>query len=200
MQVVNFMYGKLFKGYLKNHPLDIDAKAVLKKTAQEFKAMIQRTPGLDGKGMEFNLVGSCWLFAMAKSIPEMTPELFCEITEDFVSSDMMKKMCKKTRKKGLLFTDKAMAKWAKDAEESQDSQYEMDWIYTFKWAPDTYDINYTKCGCHRLAQRENMMEYLPGLCHTDFTKYKLKGAKLTRNHTLANGDGYCDFHFDRIKE
>ena len=56
-----------------------------------------------------------------------------------------------------------------------------------------------KYGCCMFAERENMMKYLPCLCHLDFSKFKVKGAKLTRNYTLEKGDGNCDFHHDRIK-
>ena len=61
-------------------------------------------------------------------------------------------------------------------------------------------IFFSKYGCCWFAERENMMEYLlPCLCHLDFSKFKVKGAKLTRNYTLEKGDGHCDFHLDRIK-
>ncbi len=32
---------------------------------------------------------------------------------------------------------------------------------------------------------------------TDFISFDKGGAKLVRNHTLANGDEYCDFHVSR---
>ena len=199
-KVYNMAFGKMFKQYLKDHPMDIDIKDVLKKTKKEYKAMLERTPGLNGNFMESNLVGACWYFALVKSCPGMTPKLLDEINEVCLNSPMMVNMHAKCRKKGLLFTDKEMEKWEKASKISQSSNLEMDWVFTFKHGKDNFDIDYTKCGCCRLAERENMMEYLPCLCHLDFSKFKVKGAKLTRSCTLEKGDSHCDFHLDRIQE
>ena len=81
---------------------------------------------------------------------------------------------------------------------SQSSEYEMDWKSTFRRvSPDNYEFTYTKCGLCELGRRENCFHLIKYLCMTDYVSFDLGGARLVRNHTLANGDECCDFHVFR---
>jgi type I restriction enzyme S subunit len=78
----------------------------------------------------------------------------------------------------------------------------MDWKSTFVLAPDkkSFDLTYTKCGLCELGKREECFHLIKYMCKTDFVTFEYMGAKLTRNHTLANGDSLCDFHVTKTEE
>lgn len=73
---------------------------------------------------------------------------------------------------------------------------EMDWVSTFKRGEDgtSYEFTYTKCGLCELGRREGCFHLIKYLCKTDYISYDMGGAKLVREHTIANGDEFCDFH------
>ena len=162
--------------------------------------MILRTPGLakDNK-MAGNLKGAAYFFAMAKKLPNMTPELMDAMVEESMTSKLMVNLKKKEREKGLLFSEKNQEKQYRDSLRSQHSDDEMDWRYTFYKGKDEFKYDITKCGVCRLAKRENVLDYLPCMCKMDYPKYRAVGAELIRTKTLANGDECCNFHLKRIK-
>ena len=43
---------------------------------------------------------------------------------------------------------------------------------------------------------------MPALCATDEVMFRLQHGKLCREHTIANGDGVCDYWIvgDKVKE
>ena len=199
-KVYNTFFSYALKKYYKEHFPDMNIKGVLKDIKKEYKAMILRTPGLNGNFMESNLVGAAWFFSLAKCMPNMTPQLMNTITDDAMQSNLMMKMHKKARETGSLFSDKVLDQRIKEGKESQTSTMEMDWKYLYIKGEDEYFVNFTKCGVCKLAERENMKEYLPCMCHMDYSKYRMQGAELHRTHTIADGDGFCDFHLVRIKK
>ena len=199
-KVLGMVFTKMLKKYYKENFPEVDIKNVAKEVNKEYRAIVERTPSIGKTMVSSNLVGASYFFAIAKKVPNMTPELMDKIVKDVMYSDMMVKMYAKTKKKGLLFSEKEQDKWAKDAERSQQSNLDFDWKYTFVKGKDEFSYKYTKCGVCRLAEAENLLDYLPCMCRMDYPKFEIKGAKLDRAHTIANGDGYCDFHLTRIKE
>lgn len=192
----NPMLGKYYKKYLPER----DFKAIKPKLNAEYRAMVERTPALNkGNLLTPNLVMGCYFFALAKADPAITPETIDNIFTWGFSSNFMKKVHEGKKKKGELFTEKHQNMRLAAAAETQTSTYEMDWRYTYVKGDNEFWCTYTACGLCKLAQRENMMAYLPALCKSDYLNYELVGARLERSKTLANGDDCCDFHVTRIQ-
>lgn len=183
--------------YQKNCP-EMDLAGICQAIKKEYKAMVLRTPGIGGNSNESNLVGACYFFSMAKTIPGMTPALMDDIIYKSIKSDFMVKLHRGQKKKGTLFSEKEQRKKRKEAEKSHHSTYEMDWEFTYQQGKDEFYITYTKCGICKLAAREHMEPFLPCMCKMDFPKYELIGGRLIRTKTLASGNDCCDFHV--IKE
>ena len=199
-KVFSIVFSKLLKQYYVANIKDVDIDKVIKDIKKEYKAMILRTPGLSkDNNMAGNLKGAAYFFAIAKKMPNMTPELMDKIVNDCMYSPLMVKMKAKGKEKGALFTEKYQDKMYKDSLRSQKSNDEMDWKYTFEKGHDEYRYNITKCGVCRLAERENLLDYLPCMCHMDYPKYDVQGADLDRTKTLADGDDCCNFHLIRQK-
>ena len=177
--------------YLENSGIRITPE--FKKTVKkEYKAMVARTPGLaKGNSLEKTLYIGCYLLAFHKAYPDIVTESCFE--------GLMKALCDEMVKRGKeddsAISEKSIREKEKLAKQSQTSKYEMDWISTFKRGEDgnSYEFTYTKCGLCELGRREGCFHLIKYLCKTDYISYDLGGARLVRDHTIANGDGYCDF-------
>ena len=199
-----FVFQTLFSKYLVKYYNEkypgYNIKKYIKPIKKEYKAMLLRTPSLSKDNyMAGNLKGAAYFFATAKIIPDMSPAIMDEYVYYLMTSDFMKKIYKKTREKGLLFSEKEQDKMYNDSLRSQKSDDEMDWKFTYTYGKNECSYTITKCGVCRLAEREHLVQYLPCMCKMDYPKYEVKGAKLTREKTLANHDDCCDFHLTKIK-
>ena len=167
------VFSHLLKQYAKEHPLTLD----FHKIKKEYSNMIYRTPELDND-MKSNLIGACYFFSLAKTVPEMTPDTLDDIIQQGLYSDLMWKLHKGQRKKGTMFTDKVQDKKVKEAKLSQKSTNIMDWTFTYEKKKDEFYMTYTRCGLCELARREHMQDYLPCMCKMDYGKYKMAGGIL----------------------
>lgn len=195
-RIYGFTFSSMLQSYCIRHHLVDDIRSVLKDVNTEYRAMVERTPGIGGKqnSLEAMLIGACYFFSMAKAVPNMTPELLDDIIDSGLHSSLMIHAHSHAKKKGTLFSQKQLKARIREAERSQMSTYEMDWKYTYHGNSHEFYCTYTQCGLCRLAKREQLEAYLPCMCKMDFENYALQGGKLIRTKTLANGDEYCDFH------
>lgn len=190
----------MLKSYYKKHYPQTNFAPIKQLLKTEYRSMVKRTPGIGGSSLETDLIGACFFFSMAKTVPGMTPQLMNAIITECIHSDFMRKAHQGKRRKGTLFSDKVQDKKAREAEKSHNSPYEMDWEFTYQKGKDEFYCTYTRCGICKLAQREHMERFLPCMCRMDFDTYEMVGAKLFRTKTLANGDDCCNFHVVRINQ
>ncbi len=195
-KIYNLAFSSMLRSYCRQHRLVDNIRSVLKDVNTEYRAMVDRTPGIGGKqnSLEPMLIGACYFFAMAKAMPNMTPELLDDIIDSGLHSSLMIRIHSHAKKKGTLFSQKHLEAKIREAERSQTSTYEMDWKYTYRGNAHEFYCTYTQCGLCRLAKREQLEAYLPCLCKMDFENFALHGGKLIRTKTLANGDECCNFH------
>ena len=198
-RVFSFAFTAMLKDYYRKNFPDVDIDGLSAKVRKEYREMVERTPGIGGSSNEENLIGACYFFSMAKVIPGMTPDLLDDIIAEGMKSKLMVKAHEGKRKKGVIFSEREQQKKLSEAEKSHTSKYVMDWEFTYEPGVDEFRITYTKCGVLKLAERENVREFLPCMCHLDFPKYEMVGGKLERTKTLADGDDVCNFHVTRIK-
>lgn len=203
-RVYGLVFRRILGSYYKKHVPEMSAskrRAVFRRIQEEYKAMLERTPGVGGKenSLEEDLIGACWFFALAKADPDMSPERMDDVIVSGIQSNFMQKSHRKERENGTLFSDKVQDKKLREAERSQHSKYEMDWKFTYEKGEDEFYCTYTECGICKLAQREHTEAWLPCLCRMDYGTYDMVGAELIRTKTLAAGDECCNFHVIRKK-
>ena len=163
-----------------------------KKVKAEYKAMVRRTPGLaKGNSLEKNLYIGCYLLAFHKAFPETVDE---SCFEGLITA-LCDEMVRRGKEDDSAISEKTIKEREQSALRSRTSDYEMDWISTFKRGQDgnSYEFTYTKCGLCELGRREGCFDLIKYLCKTDYISFDLGGAKLVREHTLAGGDDCCDF-------
>ncbi len=190
--VMPLILDKVTYKYLTSDSVDV-TKEFKRQVKAEYKAMVKRTPGLaKDNSLAKNLYIGCYLLAFPKAHPSIVTE------ERF--EGMIKAMCDEMVKRGKEDDSAISEKSKKEREEaaikSQTSSYEMDWVSTFKRGEDgtSYEFTYTKCGLCELGRREGCFHLIKYLCKTDYISFDMGGAKLVREHTIANGDEFCDFH------
>lgn len=192
------IFNGMMKSYYKKYLPDRDWPAIKRKLNAEYRAMIERTPGLPrGNSLAANLVMAAYFFSLPRADAQMTPELMDRMFEYGLASNLMKRLHEGKKKRGELFTDAHQDRRIAEAAASQTSPYEMDWRFTYIKGKDEFWCTYTACGICKLAGREGAEAYLPCLCKSDFLNYELVGAHLERTKTLGAGDDCCDFHVTR---
>ena len=195
--VFSWAFTGMLKAYYRRENPNLDFKQIGVPLKREYRAMVERTPGIGGSSNEENLIGACYFFAMAKVIPGMSPTEMDRIIDACIRSDFMVRLHPGKKKKGTLFSQKEQEQKQREAEKSHGSPYEMDWEFTYQPGEGEFFLTYTRCGICALAKREHMEEYLPCMCRMDFPKYELIGGRLIRTKTLAAGDDCCNFHVIR---
>ena len=197
-----WIFLKMLKRYYKTYmPEKLPRLRKIRGEIQrEYGAMVRRTPEIESKSLVGDLVGACFFFALGKVDKEMTPELLDDIVDKSIHSAFMQKAHEKQKREGTLFSDPVQDQKAKEAENSQKSQAEMDWRFTYEKGEQEFRCTYTKCGICTLAKKEHAERFLPCMCRMDYAMYEMVGAKLTRTKTLAAGDDCCNFHVERVKD
>ena len=188
--VLNFLAGKGI----------VSLNRFKKKLHKEYREMVKRTPAIDrDNDLTGTLYMGCYILSVYKACEEkLTVEDFSELVKDLCYSKVMVD----AHKDADAFDDKYLKNKEKWAKKRKDSDKEMDWEYTINIAENRsfYDIRYTRCGLCALGKQEGLQHLIRYLCQADYITYEMMGCKLTREHTIANGDGYCDFHIERKKE
>lgn len=185
---------KAVYAFLRDYGIEVTAE-LKKRIRKEYKEIVARTPAL-GKGNSLTkiLYIGCYLISFYKAAPDVIDE---KCFESLVRN-LCDEMIRRQKEDESSFSEKNIRTREEAARKSQTSVYEMDWKSTFRRIDkDNYEFTYTKCGLCELGKREGCFHLIKYLCMTDFISFDKGGAKLIRNHTLANGDDYCDFHVSR---
>ena len=82
-------------------------------------------------------------------------------------------------------------------------EYPVNWNVNFDESrhQDGSFYYFTRCPICEFCRREGISELMPALCSTDEVMFRLQHGRLYREHTIANGDGICDYWIvgDKIK-
>ena len=82
---------------------------------------------------------------------------------------------------------------------SHEQKYPGDFVYDYvePGPNDTFEfgVNYRSCGFCKFAGKHGDQDILPHICGLDFAAYDLRGIRLERTQTLAQGAPYCNFRF-----
>ncbi len=177
----------------------IDKKEFKSMHRREYRAMIERTPGVGSmKDNMFAIVMylACYGFSYYKAAPDkITNEIFEGMIDAICTSDIMKRMYKNKD----CFAQKEIERYVRGAERSKRRDYPMDWVFDFSYdlSVPEYFVTHRECGVCKIAQREGMMFLMPYMCSMDYPTIAYKGGKLIRTKTLGQGDDCCNFHVVR---
>lgn len=77
------------------------------------------------------------------------------------------------------------------------NNWQIDFINTFPDEHFDIGLNIMSCPIIKLCRELDVERYVSYFCKNDYATYAALGITLTRNHTLAEGNEYCDFRLSK---
>jgi hypothetical protein len=178
-----------------------DASHIMRAAKGRYREMILRLPSAGGRKNPFamHILAAAWgasLYLAAKAV--LSPEEMGGVFSRAIENSIAFRLVMKSRSKKV-FTAGWQDRWRELAIASRTMPYPPGFV--FKFIPgktrDEYGVHFMGCGICQLFQREGCSEFAPYLCRFDFVMAKHMNCRLTRPHTITNGDGFCDFWYSK---
>ena len=126
---------------------------------------------------------------------KITPDEMALVMTDVLESKLLRTIF------GMTDLNKTPKKWEHDMRKyeawykAHGKDYPVNWVMRFDETLHQEGSYYcfTRCPICEFCQREGISELMPALCSTDEVMFRLQHGKLHREHTIANGDGVCDY-------
>ncbi|MBR1812117.1 MAG: L-2-amino-thiazoline-4-carboxylic acid hydrolase [Clostridia bacterium] len=176
----------------------------IKRGKSEYRRLLSRADDLGpGNPMAMNAYFA-YVFAAAwlGSGKKISPAEMGEVMTDVLTSSLLRTVF------GMTDLNKKPKKWYKDMKkyeawyEKNGKDYPVNWVVNFDETLHTEASYYyfTRCPICEFCEREGIEELMPALCATDEVMFRLQHGMLHREHTIANGDGVCDYWVTGDKE
>ena len=134
----------------------------------------------------------------------LTPEDMGQVMTDVLETRLLRAYF------GMTDLNRTPGKWEQEMRkyaawfEKYGKDYPVNWVVRFDESRHQEGSFYyfTRCPICEFCVREGIEELMPALCATDEVMFRLQHGKLYREHTIAGGDGICDYWItgDRISE
>ena len=192
-----YLYKHSFQKHLVEtlHFSNEEAKQITQNAKPKYKEIIQRIPEFEKEDrFKMNIV-NCALFSAF--LLQMKRKPGADELTDFYAKAMMNPptrwFCRMSGKKK--FTDKDLEGMKKTAALKAAERNPYSWNMEYYPYPNNsgYEARFTKCGICTLMRELGLFEYVPAMCHLDYTMSEAGGASdFVREYTLASGGPYCD--------
>jgi len=125
----------------------------------------------------------------------LTPEDMGQVMTDVLETRLLRAYF------GMTDLNRTPGKWEQEMRkyaawfEKYGKDYPVNWVVRFDESRHQEGSFYyfTRCPICEFCVREGIEELMPALCATDEVMFRLQHGKLYREHTIANGDGLCDY-------
>ncbi|MBQ9228175.1 MAG: L-2-amino-thiazoline-4-carboxylic acid hydrolase [Eubacterium sp.] len=184
------------------------AEKAIKNGKAAYRGLLSRADELGpGNPMAMNAYFA-YVFAAAwlGTDKEITPEGMGEVMTDVLTSPLLKTFFGMTdinSKSGATKWYRDMKKYETWYDKNKDA-YPVNWVVHFDEAVhrDGSYYRFTRCPICEFCKREGIEELMPSLCATDEVMFRLQHGVLHRQHTLARGEGECDYWIvgDQVKD
>ncbi len=191
----------LFAGSFRNKLTDVlgygrpAAEEITKNAHSKYRELIGKLPDFEKRDrFQMNIVSCAMLAAFVLSMPKRPG--VDELTKYYEAAMMtapMKWFCRMSGKKK--FSPKDVESMKRTAAFRAADRNPYSWNMEFLPYPDGsgYEARFSKCGICTLMKALGLFEYVPAMCHLDYTMSEAGGAtEFVRQYTLASGGPYCD--------
>lgn len=173
------------------------AESAIRKGKAEYRTLLSHADELGpGNPMAMNAYFA-YVFAAAwlGSEKKISPDEMALVMTDVLESPLLRTFF------GLTDLNKTPKKWEKDMRkyeawyEKNGKNYPINWKVNFdegKHRDGSY-YYFTRCPICEFCEREGIAELMPALCSTDEVMFRLQHGRLHREHTIARGEGVCDY-------
>lgn len=182
------------------------AEEAIRRGKEEYRGLLSRADELGpGNPMAMNAYFA-YVFAAAwlGSGKQITPDEMGAVMTDVLTSPLLKFFF------GMTDLNRAPRKWHDDMKKYEawyqvhGKDYPVNWEVNFDEGAHRDGSYYwfTRCPICEFCQREGIGELMPALCATDEIMFRLQHGALHREHTIARGEGICDYWVvgDRVKD
>ena len=172
-----------------------EAKTVRIKAKPKYRKIIEELPEFEkADRFKTNIVNCAMLISFLSYLPHK-PDVN-EVTryyEDAMTTPFLKKMCRKSGKNKFSEKDIASNISTANLKAADRNKYSWNMDYIPYEDGSGYEARFYKCGICVLMREHGLFEYVPAMCHLDYTMSELGGASdFVREYTLASGGPYCD--------
>ena len=197
----------LFQNSFREHLVSVlgfseqDAAAITKAAKLKYREIIGRLPAFEkGDRFKMNIV-NCAMFSAFLLSMENRPDAD-RLTDYYAQAMMtgpMRWFCRMGGKRK--FSEKDIRGMKQTAALNAADRNPYSWNMEFLPYPDGsgYEARFSKCGICTLMRELGLFEYVPAMCHLDYTMSEAGGADLfVRKYTLASGGPYCDCGYKKL--
>ena len=173
------------------------AEQAIRRGKAEYRGLLSRADDLGpGTPMAMNAYFA-YVFAAAwlGSGKQITPGEMGMVMTDVLTSPLLRTVF------GMTDLNKAPKKWYRDMKKyeawhrTHGADYPVNWEVRFDehLHRDGSYYYFTRCPICEFCEREGIGELMPALCATDEVMFRLQHGRLYREHTIARGEGVCDY-------
>ncbi len=172
-----------------------EADEVMRSAKTMYRKIIGKLPEFEKGDMFKTNIVNCAMFSSVILSMNNKPSL--EALTDYYAKAMTtpatKWFCRQAGKKK--FSDADITRMKKTAALKAADRNPYSWNMEYRDYGDGsgYEARFTKCGICTLMKELGIYEYVPAMCHLDYTMSEMGGATtFVRQYTLASGGAYCD--------
>lgn len=191
------VYKGTFQKQLNETFREEDPKKIMRDARKKYKEILA---GVDdfAKGDRFltNILSCAMLSAILLSVKN-------KYDLEEVRIYYRKAMCenfltKVASKKSKPYTKKGREKLKEQAKKSEKNTNPYSWKFSVEDGRtlNQYSAYFYTCGICSLMAKLGLKEYIPAMCTLDYDMATMNNTIFTRECTLAEGDKYCDCHYD----
>ncbi len=172
-----------------------EADETMRFAKQRYRRIIEKLPEFKkGDRFKINIV-NCAMFSSIilsmKLIP--TVEAMTSYYTQAMTTPATKWICRQEGKKKFSKEDISEMKATAELKAADRNPYSWNMEYIDYGDGSGYEARFTKCGICTLMKELGIYEYVPAMCHLDYTMNEMGGtSKFSRKYTLASGGPYCD--------
>ena len=191
----------LFRGSFRDKLVSVlgysekEADQITASAKPKYREIIKKLPEFEkADQFKMNIVNCAMLSAFLLSM-EKKPDLD-RLTEYYAQAMMtrpMKQFCRMAGKDKFSQNDIKAMKATAALNAADRNPYS--WNMEFLPYPDGsgYEARFSKCGICVMMKELGLFEFVPAMCHLDYTMSEAGGASnFIRKYTLASGGPYCD--------
>ena len=191
----------LFQGSFRDHLVSVlgfsntEAAQVTADAKKRYRQIIAKLPEFEKEDrFKMNIVNCAMLSAFLLSMKEKPSAE--QMTEYYAKAMMTKPMvlfCRLSGKKKFTDADIKGMKQTAAFRAADRNPYSWNMEYLPYADGSGYEARFSKCGICTLMKELGLYEYVPAMCHLDYTMSDAGGvSEFVREYTLASGGPYCD--------
>lgn len=181
---------------------DMEADEIMRSAKLRYREIIGNLPEFEKEDrFKTNIVNCALLSAVILSMKKkQTVEALTDYYEQAMTTPATKWFCRQAGRKKFSDADINEMKKTAALKAADRNPYSWNMEYLDYGDGSGYEARFTKCGICMLMKELGIYEYVPAMCHLDYTMSAMGGAtKFVRQNTLAAGGPYCDCGYKKKK-